>query len=66
MTVLFVAKGIRKLVARLARIPSVYAGAMRAVGGDLGSVPQTSATIYHDAPRGELSFNRSAVLRRYY
>jgi hypothetical protein len=40
--------------------------ALIASGGDLRSVTQTSATIYRGAPRGELSFSHSAVLRRYY
>lgn len=56
----------RRTVGRLARGATAQACRVLASGGDLGSVAQTSATIYHDAPRGELSFSRSAVLRRYY
>ena len=56
----------RRTVVRLESGATAQDGRVRARGGDLGSVAQTSATIYHDAPRGELSFSRSAVLRRYY
>ena len=56
----------RRTVGRLARGAAAQARRVLASGGDLRSVTQTSATIYRGAPRGELSFSHSAVLRRYY
>ena len=56
----------RRTVGRLACGAAAQARRVITNGGGLRSVTQTSATIYPDAPRGEQSFSRSAVLRRYY
>ena len=56
----------RRTVGWLARGAAAQVRRVLASGSDLGSLTQTSATIYRGAPRGELSFSHSAVLRRYY
>jgi hypothetical protein len=65
-SIVLVVAETRRTVGRPARGSAAQARRVLASGGDLGSVTQTSATIYRGAPRGELSFSRSAMLRRYY
>jgi hypothetical protein len=60
ITIASAVAGARNLFERLARGATGYARRAIAAGNDLRLVSQTSATIYHDAPRGELSFSRSA------